>query len=62
MPGKWCHDYLMEKEWVEGFTCSLPDGHDGPHRVEGGDPVGENNVGTDSDGRSYTWVYEWRYR
>ena len=54
-----CADYLMEPDWEEGFKCSLLAGHDGPHRAEGG--IEDVNVGTDDQGRAYTWVYEWRY-
>jgi hypothetical protein len=55
-----CGDYLAEQAWDEGFTCSLPAGHDGPHRAEGG--INDVNTGTDIDGRAYTWVYEWEYK
>ena len=53
-----CGDRLMEDDWKEGFDCSLPTGHDGPHRDE--DATGINASST-SDGRLYRWVYEWGY-
>lgn len=54
-----CGNYLMELDWIEGFECSLPAEHDGPHRAEGG--ITDVNVGTDKNGHEYTWVYEWTY-
>jgi len=58
MTGK-CGDWLMENDWQEGFTCSLPEGHPGPHRDMTDDQ--EINQGTDKQGRSYEWAYEWAY-
>lgn len=55
-----CGDYLMENDWPEGFTCSLPDGHEPPHRDMTDDI--EINEGTDRQGRKYTWAYEWEYK
>ena len=54
-----CGDYLMEDDWEEGFHCTLPKNHKPPHRMETN--VQENLTGTHSDGRSYTWAYEWTY-
>lgn len=60
MPDKpLCGWQLMEADWQEGFECSLPDGHEGPHRCEGG--VTEINESTDVTGHRYSWVHEWRY-
>lgn len=59
MPAGHCGEYLTETDWAEGFECSLPAGHDGPHRCEGG--INDVNEGTDSAGRPYTWVYEWTW-
>lgn len=55
-----CRDYLMEQDWLEGFTCSLPYRHEGSHRAEG-EAIGERNVSIDRDGHEYHWVYEWTY-
>ena len=56
---KRCRDYLTEDDWPEGFTCSLPELHDGPHRAEGGiDDVNESRATT---GQRYSWVMEWAY-
>lgn len=57
--GAVCGNYLMEDDWAEGFECSLPPDHDGPHRAEGG--VIDVNESTDKNGATYTWVYEWEY-
>jgi hypothetical protein len=54
-----CGAYLMEADWVEGFECSLPPEHDGPHRCEGG--FTEVNESTDKDGHPYRWAHEWSY-
>jgi hypothetical protein len=58
--GMICAEYLMEPDWVEGFTCSLLSGHDGPHRAEGG--INDVNESVDSGGRKYVWTFEWRYQ
>lgn len=56
-----CRDVLMETDWEEGFTCSLPATHrPSPHRAEG-EGILENNVSVDSIGRKYRWVMEWSY-
>jgi hypothetical protein len=52
-----CPATLMEKDWEEGFTCTLPEDHDGPHR----DDACEVNVSTDDVGRRYMWTYEWSF-
>lgn len=46
----------MEADWKEGFFCTLPAGHEPPHR-----DAGESNVSTDIAGQRYTWVFEWQY-
>lgn len=51
-----CGETLMEPDWDEGFTCSLPGGHEGPHRDEGYNAANES---TDDAGRKYSWAYEW---
>ena len=55
-----CGAHLMEADWQEGFTCSLPKCHSGPHRDEGG--IQAVNESTDEAGRRYTWVHEWSWR
>ena len=54
-----CGEELLEDSWEEGFDCSLPVGHDGPHR----DMTYWNarNESMSVDGRKYRWVYEWEY-
>jgi hypothetical protein len=59
MSGDKCGDFLMEDEWEDGFTCTLPAGHEGAHRDMTDDQ--EVNVGTDRKGRRYEWAYEWAY-
>ena len=54
-----CGDELMEDDWEEGFRCTLPPGHNGPHR-DTSDWDAEN-FSTSSAGKRYRWVYEWRY-
>lgn len=54
-----CNDHLMEDGWEEGHSCSLPDGHRGPHR-EHSDSHGDM-VSTHRDGRRYRWAQEWEY-
>ena len=56
MSAERCGDHLMEDDWQEGFRCTLPPGHDGPHR-----DWDSHNVSTSSAGPKYRWVYEWRY-
>lgn len=50
----------MENDWAEGFTCSLPPGHEPPHRDQTDER--ERNESTDRNGRRYEWVYEWEYK
>jgi hypothetical protein len=50
-----CGETLMEPDWENGFTCSLPAGHPGDTHRD--DTCG--NVSTDDAGRKYTWAYEW---
>jgi hypothetical protein len=54
-----CGDELMENDWQEGFRCTQPPGHNGPHRDTS--DFDSDNVSTSSAGRKYRWVYEWRY-
>lgn len=54
-----CNDKLDEADWIEGYTCSLPAGHHGPHRQHT-DEQG-NLIGTHENGRRYRWAYEWMY-
>lgn len=54
-----CGEFLTEEGWEEGYDCTLPDGHDGPHRMESG--VNEILESIDNRGRRYTWAYEWKY-
>ena len=58
-PSPQCRDHLMEPGWEEGFDCSLPPGHDGPHRDM--TDWNERNESKSSDGRAYIWAYEWQY-
>lgn len=59
MPADRCGDDLMEDDWVEGFRCTLPPGHNGPHRDTS--DWDSDNVSTSSAGKRYRWIYEWRY-
>lgn len=57
--GQRCGEELMEDSWEEGFRCTLPPDHHGPHR-DTSDWDGDN-LSTDSTGRKYRWVMEWRH-
>lgn len=52
-----CGDELMESDWEEGFTCTLPADHEGPHI----DQQAGSNRSTDDKGREYEWRYIWEY-
>lgn len=54
-----CGDVLIEIDWLEGFTCGLPKGHEPPHR----DATDANSVNASVDARMrhYVWAYEWVY-
>lgn len=64
IPDPHCPAYLMEADWVEGFQCTRPEGHEGPHRCDADqapDVLMEVNESADKDGHRYRWSYEWAY-
>jgi hypothetical protein len=54
-----CCDELVESDWEEGYMCTRPVNHTGPHREEGGTLA--DLKGVDVKGREYKWAYEWVY-
>lgn len=54
-----CPDHLMVDGWDEGFECTLPLRHAGPHRAASS--VQGHHVGISDAGKHYTWAHEWAY-
>lgn len=49
-----CNDHLMQEDWDQGFCCTLPVNHSGPHRDDG-------FSGRDHRGFKYHQIAEWSY-
>jgi len=56
---KQCRDYVLERDWIEGFWCVLEKGHDGDH-IAKSDHM-ESFQGKTSTGREYEYEFHWRY-
>jgi hypothetical protein len=54
-----CGEEVIEADWEEGYTCSLPAEHAGPHCQF--TDLRERLAGTHRDGRPYTYAFTWSY-